>query len=320
MKRLVAFITTWIREAFTANLGLKSVSLIVAFILVAYTRGQLEETQRTIPVGIVLRLPAESAHRELMTQVPANVHVTLQGTTRAIDHLIQTGIPPVELDLRNGHQRTAAFDESMFSLPPDVELKIIDPPSIPLEWEDVIGRTVPLQSSRTGNPANGYEVKGRLEVDPQEITVEGPRSLVEVTQFVRLAAFDVTGLTEGVYRRRLAIDDPPNRVDYLGPRSAVVTVTIARRQTEAKFQRLAVQVLGAPPGARTLPRTIDVSVIGPPEVVSVLRADQIVPRVDLASAGIDSKEQRHGHTTLKVRVDLTDAEAQPQPPTVLVQW
>jgi hypothetical protein len=51
MKRLLAFLSTWIREPFTANVGLKSVSFIVAFILVAYTRGQLEETQRTIPVA-----------------------------------------------------------------------------------------------------------------------------------------------------------------------------------------------------------------------------------------------------------------------------
>jgi hypothetical protein len=42
--------------------------------------------------------------------------------------------------------------------------------------------------------------------------------------------------------------------------------------------------------------------------------------VDLSSAGIDVKQERHGSTTLKVRVELANAEAQAQPPTVAVNW
>jgi YbbR domain-containing protein len=300
-------------------MGLKSISLVVALGLVVYTRGQLDETQRTIPVGVVLRLPPESAHRELMTPIPANVHVTLVGPTRAIDRLIQTGMPPVELDLRDGQKETVFLEADMFSLPPDVEVKIIDPGSLSLQWQDVITRTIPVQASRAGQPAKSYEVRGQLEVEPKEVTVKGPASLVEVMQYARAAPFDVTGLTDGTYRRQLAIDDPPSRVRYMGPSSATVTAVIARRQTEATFQRRPIEVIG-PPGARTTPRTADVTVIGEPEVVAGLRDEQVVPRVDLSSAGINWKEQRHGSTTLKVRVDLANAEAQVQPPTVTVKW
>src|SRR5204863_9620052 len=83
-----------LREAFTDNLGLKALSLVVALGLAAYSRGQLDRTQRTVPVGVVLRLPPESKHRELMTQMPANVDVTVVGTTRSIDRLIQLGLSP----------------------------------------------------------------------------------------------------------------------------------------------------------------------------------------------------------------------------------
>jgi hypothetical protein len=82
---------------------------------------------------------------------------------------------------------------------------------------------------------------------------------------------------------------------------------------------LSVEVIG-PPGARATPRHVDVTVLGPPEVVSGLRSEQVVPRVDLSSAGIDVKQERHGSTTLKVRVELANAEAQAQPPTVAVNW
>ena len=82
------------------------------------------------------------------------------------------------------------------------------------------GRQIPVQASITGKPAEGFVVKGEPEVDPQQMTVRGPVSLVETMQFVRLAAFDVSGLTEGVYRRPIAMDAPPNRISYIGPKNA----------------------------------------------------------------------------------------------------
>jgi hypothetical protein len=142
---------------------------------------------------------------------------------------------------------------------------------------------------------------------------------VEVLQFARLAAFDLSGLTDGVYRRRLAIDDPPPRVRYLEAKSATVTVVVARRQTEVKFEQRPVEVVGFP-RARAIPATVDVTAVGPPEIMAGLRAEQIIPRVDLASAGIDPKAEKHGSTTLKVRVELANAEAECQPPTVTVKW
>jgi YbbR domain-containing protein len=208
----------------------------------------------------------------------------------------------------------------MFSTPPDVEVTIIDPPSIGLEWQDIVLRQVPLQASITGKPTEGYVVKGEPEVDPKEITVRGPASLVEVIQFVRLAAFDVSGLTEGIHRRPIAIDAPPNRVSYIGPRNASVTVSIARRVTEARFPKRPVEVVGVPNGIVT-PRTVDVTIIGPPEVVRALRAEQIVPRIDLGKVpGLDLDKQKHGSATAKVTIDITQADAEIQPPTVNVKW
>lgn len=313
-------VTSWFRAAFFENVGLKVLSLAFAVGLFVYQRGQEDQQQRTVPVGVVVRLPPDAAKRELMTPIPASIHVTLRGSTRAIDRLLQTGITPVEIDLRDGQREAVVLEASMFSLPPEIEITIIDPPSIDLEWQDVVTRQITLQASITGKPADGFVVKGEPEVDPPEMTVRGPVGLVEAMQFVRLAAFDVSGLTEGTYRRPIAIDAPPNRASYIGPRNATVTVTIARRVAEARFAKRDVQVLGAP-NAVTTPRQVDVSVIGPPEVVRALRAEQVVPRVDLSKLeGLDLKATPHGSASVKVVVDIADAEADVQPPTVTVKW
>ncbi len=310
---------TFVKNALSANLGLKAFSLVFAVGLFAFIHGQQDIQQRTIPVGVI-SLPPESGERELMTKIPPSIHVTLRGTTRAIDQLIQSGVTPVEIDLREGYKRSVSFERDMFDLPSDVEIVFVDPPSIDLEWQEVVTRQIPLQSSITGQPAPGYVVKGEPKVEPRKITVKGPMSLVEVLQFARLAPFDVTGLTEGVWPRRIAIDPPPTRVTYLGAQSAIVTVAIARRKSEMLFSDRKVEVLG-PPRATVIPRTVDVTVVGPPEVVRGLRPEQVVPRADLTRVeGLNLDERQHGSVSVPVTVELGSAEAEVQPPAVTVKW
>ncbi|HTQ05902.1 MAG TPA: CdaR family protein [Polyangiaceae bacterium] len=310
----------FLREAFTENLGLKSLSLAFAIGLFLFLYGQRDEQQRTVAVGLTSRPPSEDSARELMTQLPASIHVTLRGPAHVIDRLVQQGIPPITADLRDGERDSIVFNERMFSLPPDTHVTAVDPPSIELEWEDVIARQIPVQASITGQPAEGYVVKGEPEVDPKLIAARGPSSLVEVLQFARLAAFDVSGLSEGVHRRRLALDAAPTRVRYMGPSAATVSVTIARRVTEASFAGRPVEVLG-PSIVGVSPRAVDVTVTGPPEVVQALRAEQVVPRANLMKApGLDLKDLRHGSAELPVTVELSGAEAKVQPPTVTVKW
>lgn len=308
----------WLRSAFSENLGLKALSFALALSLTAYQRGSEDEEQRTVPVDVILRLPSADARRELMTLVPPSIHVTVRGSTRALDQLTSTGIPSVEVDLRRGDAHQIVFEADKFAVPPGVQVNIIDPATIDIEWQNVIERSVPIQASITGRVADGYTVQS-VKVDPTSITVMGPASLVEVMQFVRLAAFDVSGKTDGVYRHPLALDQPGQRIQYLGPASATVTVTIGRQLVQRTFSRRAITVIG-PPRAKAEPKSVDVSVTGPPEIINGLRDEMIVPRVDVTSTGYDPKEQRHGSVVLPVLVDLRNVEIEIQPPTASVVW
>jgi YbbR domain-containing protein len=319
LSSLLAVLLNFLRDAFTQNVALKSISLTFAVGLFAFLHGQQDIQQRTIPVDVVT-LPPEDGASVLMTQIPPNIHVTLRASSRAIDTLIRTGVSPIEIDLRGPQKKKVEFTEEMFSLPQDLEVIIIDPPSIELEWQNVVSREIPLQAAITGQPASGYVLKGEPEVEPKMITARGPASVVEVMQFARLSAFDVSGLTEGVWPRRIAIDAPPARVGYEGPQSADVKVTIARRVSESKFAERPVEVVGVP-GAVATPRTVDVTVFGAPEVVRALRAEQIIPRADVSTVkGLNLEKTPHGSASVRLTVDLNKAEAEIQPPSVTVKW
>jgi YbbR domain-containing protein len=250
--------------------------------------------------------------------VPPSIHVTVRGSTRALDQLIQSGVPPVEVDLRRGDVPMIRFEADMFAMPPGVKVNIIDPSSIQLDWQNIVERSVPIQASVTGPVAAGYVVQG-VKVDPTSILVMGPASTVEVMQFVRVAAFDVSGKTDGVYRHRLKLDPPGQLLSYLGPDSATVEVSIARQLVQRKFTKRNVVVLG-PGRMKTEPAGVDVTVTGTPEVINGLRDEMVVPRVDIAAAPAELRDQRHGSAVLPVRVELGRVEIEIQPPSVTVIW
>jgi YbbR domain-containing protein len=308
----------WLREALTQNLGLKAVALIFALGFFGYVHGQENVQQRTIPVSVI-SLPPESGERELMTKIPPDIHITLRGSGRALTELVQNGAPPVEIDLRQGYPSEIKFDATMFRLPPQLELIVVDPPRLELEWEEVITRHIALQASITGQLAEGFILKGEPKVEPERVAVKGPRSRVEVIQFARLSPYNVTGLTEGRFPRRIAIDPPPDRVSYLGTPAATVVVEVKRREWEKLFSERVVQVVG--PGIATVhPREVDVTVIGPPDVVRALRPDQIVPQADLLAAKAWNADSGPGAASVEVKVDLSKVRVEVQPPSVTVKW
>ena len=82
----------------------------------------------------------------------------------------------------------------------------------------------------------------------------------------------------------------------------------------------AVEVIGVAK-ATVVPKKVDVTVIGPPEVVAALREEQVVPRADLTEVeGLSLKDTPHGSAKVKPIVELDGAEAKVQPPSVTVKW
>jgi YbbR domain-containing protein len=300
-------------DAFTRDLPLKGMALACALLLVAYQRSSADEKTRTVAFAIDAQMPPDDTERELMTPLPPSIKVTVQGSSNALDELANKN-PTVELDLRAGDKTQVRFDAEQFDVPLGVKIKLVDPPALDLEWQDVITRSVPIQSSVTGRVAEGHEV-AKLSVEPETVKLRGASSLVRVTQLVRAAPFDITGLTEGTHQRQLALDPAPNRTHYVDQVSATVSVEIRRRLVTVSFPKLAVEVLGLA-GAKVVPARVDVTVRGTPEVVGVLQPELVVPRVDASK--VDS--QKHGSAALPVGVDLSHAEAEVQPPSVKVSW
>jgi YbbR domain-containing protein len=303
-------LTYRVRASLTENLNLKVLSLVFALVLYSFIHGS-QDAQRSLQVSVVALTPPESANRELVTPIPAEIRVTVRGPRSTLDDVHADDIGSVQIDLRGGNETRVTFEPSTIPVPPGLRVEQIDPPAIDLAWEDRIVRDVPVEVGIVGTPAPGFVVKGAPSAEPAALRARGPRSGVIVLQHARSDAFDVTGLTAGKYTRQLAIDKPSARVGF-DVTTVSATVEIGREVAERTFARIPLAVLGH--SGKAQPAEVDVRLVCPPEVVRALRPEQIVPRVHVAGAA------EHGSDALPVQVAVDQCDAHVTPPSVIVRW
>lgn len=312
----------WLAQAFTENLGLKALALAFAVGLFLYqARQEGGKIQRTFPVGVVVQLPAAEAHLDLMTAIPGTVQITVDGTARQINELVRQGLPPVVVNLRDAQRASLTFAKHMFKLPAGLEFVRVEPRDpIELDWQPVISRPLPVVATVTGTPATGFVVEGEPKVSPPTVYIEGPKSVVDVLQHARATPFDVSRVKNaGEISDYLPLEDPPARCDYRGTGKVLVTVQVEERVVKRSFER-GVEVVGVANG-KSIPSRVVVTVVGPPEIVEALSAQQVVPLADITAAkAAQGEEQRHGSALVPLQVVLEGARSEIQPPSVTVRW
>lgn len=310
-----------LRGALLGDVWLKLIALATAFGIYVFIHGA-DNAHRTMGLSVVSILPADSANRQLMTTLPTEVVVTLRGSRSQLDDLRTEDLGSVQLDLHTGRESRIVLDDSMIRVPPGVSVLDFSPKEIDLRWDDVVVREIAVQTSRTGELIEGHTAKS-IAVEPRAVRARGPQSIVDVLQFARAAPFEITGLSEGVYRRPLGLDRPPKLVTY-DTDTVIATLQIEPEIVARDFTRLRVEVVGMP-RAVVQPATVTVKVWGIAQEVNALVPDAIIPRVEPKSK-LDLDTTQPGSAMLEVLVEAgrRDGAHPPKidvsPPKVLVRW
>lgn len=308
---------TWrdtLRGLLLDNLGLKLISLFCALGLFVFIHSG-SEGSRTFNVSVVAIMPPETENRQLMIQPPTEVAVTLRGTRATLDDLRAGDLGSLELDLRRGRANRIELSPEMFDVPTGLKVERIYPPTIDLKWDDVVTRQLPVQVPRAGEPDKGYTVRATA-AQPSNITVRGPKSLVDSMQSARTEPFDVTGLSEGLHKKELPLDRPFKGSSY-NVDTVTATVEIGREEVSKRFEKVPVQVIGLP-RATVTPQSVTVLVTGTEEEIAALSPDAVIARVE---PKLDPEQVKAGGSAfLDVLVDLPRLKIAVTPPKVVVKW
>lgn len=300
-----------VRKAFTHNLGLKLISLLLALAFFSLVRGS-EDAQRSVFVDVVALLPPSSSKKILVSELPDRVKLTVQGSRSVIHALRSQDIPPVQIDLRSGTRSYYYFDPVDFEVPASVRIVQVAPSSIPLRWAERSSRRLPVEPRLVGQP--GPDLSARIvEVRPSIVRVSGPAEEIDSLESAPTQPIDIRELGSGLSERSVGLVRPPPHAQF-DVETVEVRVEVVKERATKEFTNLRVTVLGAQE-TDVRPARVDVVVSGESSRLEGLAADRVVPVVD--ARPLESERGVH-ELAVQVRGLPEGLEARVEPTVVLV--
>lgn len=188
----------------TKNIWLKIASLILATALWLFVilSGRTEVTM-DVPVVYSGLKP----YLDLMDS-PKKVSVIIEGQRSLLKNIRRSEIKAV-IDLsgaKSGRSFYTLTNED-FTLPKTLLLTDIDPETISVTIESELKKSIPVKPAIIGRPAKGFAIFD-IKVVPDNIVIEGPKSLIIKIYSVRTEPIDINGLnTDLQYKANLDLDN-----------------------------------------------------------------------------------------------------------------
>lgn len=286
---------SFVRKALTHNIGLKLMALVVAIVTFSAVRGS-EDAQRSVFVDVVAILPAAESGRMLVSELPDQVRVTLEGSRSRINALRPEELRPVEIDLSDTEISHYYFTREEFQIPTGLTVVQLLPASVELSWADRMEVTLPIHALLTGDSPEGLEVHRTPVVRPESVTLIGPVDELEDLAHVTTLPVDISDLGEGRHDRDVPLHRPPPHARYVSDIPIRVSFEVSKNLVERELRGLEVTPLGGVPTSLR-PERVEVVLRGSEADLEAIDPARIVPFVQL-----DGVDLAGGAVSLRVEV------------------
>lgn len=270
-------------RALTDNLALKGLALGLSLVLFAVVHSDVD-AQRSVYVDVVALLPPPDAGRMLISEVPAQIRVTLRGSRSKLSELSRDSLGPLQIDLRDGRTGYHQIGASQLGLGSGVRVAEISPSTLTLSWADAAEKRVSVQPELRGTLDKGYRL-GPVESTPAFVTLRGPEQVLAEITTVSTDEVALLGLRSGRQARRVELQPLPRFVTYVEGSSVEVAVSVEPVVAERRLRRLTVAVVGQGAPLSLRPDEVTVRIRGAEEVLEDVDPRAVVPFVDLATSG-----------------------------------
>jgi YbbR domain-containing protein len=230
------------------NLGknLRSLSwaflLAVAVWLAAVTAADPDEV-RAYPTPIKVEVVGQAPGMIISGNLPTEIQLTLQAPRSVWDQMrARPDSVRAVLDLSGLGAGEHKINPQIQVDARPVRIVTVTPSSVTFRMEPLVTKSFSLQSTLSGKPAIGYQ-EGDIALDPKQIVLAGPESLVSRVKQVRVT-LNVEGIRESVDQtipiEALDQNNAPIKNLTIQPQGAHVTLPVTR---EGGFRDLAVKVI-----------------------------------------------------------------------------
>jgi YbbR domain-containing protein len=274
----------WVR-VLTDNIGLKLTALSLSLVLF-YLVHTDNDAQRSVFVDVVALLPPPGSGKMLISELPAQVKVTLRGSRSKLSSLSRDELSPLQIDLRDASSGYYYMDASLLDVGSNVQVVEMSPSTVPLTWANAAEKRVAVEVQYEGELDKGNELAADPEVEPSYVTLRGPEQALDRITLALTEPLSLVRLERGMHLRRVPLAPLPEHISYVEDAAVEVRLQIVPATGEQTFKKLEVAALG---DAKVALRPSHASVIlrGPKELLEELDPEALVPYVELDPAQAD---------------------------------
>lgn len=266
------------RAAFLENWPYKVTAFVLALLLWVTVSGE-ERQEQPVPTQVRWEL-ADTTWA--LVEAPREVETVFQG--RIADIMALAGDRPViryriesvadstvEVNLRSDMVEYGAVQ--------GVRPIRVQPSEVELRLESRYSARVPVRPSLDVSAAEGYELVGPPRIQPDSVTLTGPRSEVRSITSVTTESVAISALTASTRRNlRVRLPGNPRNVEADPP---IVLASVRVDSLVRRSFRLAVEVRGDREGTFALdPDSVSVELRGPARVIQRLTPDSVAAYVN----------------------------------------
>jgi YbbR domain-containing protein len=292
------------------NSGFKIVAAVMALLLwfhvatekvYEYTKS-LPVEMSNVPEGLVLA-----------REVPKEVQVKIQGKGKELLKLLlmEKRILRIDIgDFRAG-ENNYDFKSEEIPMPEDLYLRVEEiesPKSIRINLDRLIEKKVPIRSRITIVPEEGYIASSEVSLQPQEVTISGPRGFLRNITSIETEERVLENVTEVVSDRIVLI--PPEGHNVKLSFNDVNFSAGVQKAVGKEITGVPVEIVNLARGRKVevRPESISVVVFGGEEVVNQLTKDQIKVMADCGNAKRNEEAKLRPQVKLPPLVSLIRTE------------
>ncbi|HKQ74893.1 MAG TPA: CdaR family protein [Blastocatellia bacterium] len=269
-----------LRHTRIENKGLKALSLALAILLFFVSRQPITDLR---VVGVPIEYRGLSPGVELGGDTEKTVSVRLSGPRNTVRSLTPNQLLVIaDLSNKEPGEKVVQLRADESSLPDNVKVLQIEPASIRIKLEPTAIKRVKVTAEFTGRLAEGREIY-RVKLDPGEVEIQGPQSLVNKTDSVTTEPVNIDGY-QADFQRSVEVEVMQDSLRVNTQGQIKLSVNIGERRATRRFSNVHVQWPDKNANERLLTKSVEVEVFGPKSAVEKLTASNL--RVEINTAGL----------------------------------
>jgi YbbR domain-containing protein len=304
-----------LRDAVVRDVGLKLLSLLVAFALWFFVNVGERDTEAAFQVPLELRnIPS---HLMLVSPRTDFIDLRVIGPRTLLSRIDQERLS-MSLDLGGVRPGPAVFRlrPEVLELPRGVNVVRLTPSEVTLELARVVRKTVPVRLTFSGKPPIDLRVT-EVKLAPEAVEVFGPSGEVDDIKAAETEPLDLSGAESGIIERDVGLAVPQ---EYLSFSASLVHARVRLEEPEQTRVLKSIPVIVRNSEYRTeiKPEKVRITLRGPLSVIEALELGHgavYIDATDLAPGSYEMEPQ----VDLPFEVELVKQEPGTVKLTVLVE-